>query len=316
MEILDEGYDCKGRFYKKIPLKRCQDLTNQKFNLLTPLFRVEGKTTNWLCQCDCGNLTVVSARHLKAKEVKACGMNHKQYDKTDKHIGEKFGELILVGRVIKEDVVRKDKAYWKCLCSCGKTTIVAYDNLVSGITKSCGHLKAQYENLSGKNFSYWTVLENYYISNNKYYWQCKCKCGTIKYVRADQLKNGNSQSCGCKHESYGAQTVENILNDNNLSYVKEYCFKDLKSPLGGALRFDFAIFENNKIKFLIEYDGELHFQERKGFTGKNSLEYRKLCDKIKNDYCLNHQIPLHRISYLQIKDFSYNKLLNNEYLIS
>ena len=138
MEILDEGYDCKGRFYKKVPLKHCQDLTNQKFNLLTPLFRVDGKTTNWLCQCDCGNLTVVSARHLKAKEVKTCGMNHKRYDETDKHIGEKFGELILIERVVKEDVVRKDKVYWKELVRIlpeswlqKRTITMNYENILS-----------------------------------------------------------------------------------------------------------------------------------------------------------------------------------------
>ena len=48
-----------------------------------------------------------------------------------------------------------------------------------------------------------------------------------------------------------------LLKDNNITYKKEYTFKDLKGIRGGCLRFDFAILDHNgKVLKLIEYDGK------------------------------------------------------------
>lgn len=50
--------------------------------------------------------------------------------------GERFGRLTAVefaGR-------RSRKSFWKCLCDCGKETIVAKHSLVTGNTQSCGCL--------------------------------------------------------------------------------------------------------------------------------------------------------------------------------
>ena len=52
------------------------DLTRMKFNKLTVITRAEnGKFGNakWLCQCDCGNITIVASKHLKTGETKSCG---------------------------------------------------------------------------------------------------------------------------------------------------------------------------------------------------------------------------------------------------
>ena len=51
-------------------------------------------------------------------------------------IGETFGRLT----VISDSGIRKDKHFWLCQCSCGKTTEIAHGNLSSGNTKSCGCL--------------------------------------------------------------------------------------------------------------------------------------------------------------------------------
>lgn len=53
---------------------RFQDLTGQKFNLLTVLERDYSKRrVAWKCKCDCGNYTVVTSDALKRNEVKSCG---------------------------------------------------------------------------------------------------------------------------------------------------------------------------------------------------------------------------------------------------
>jgi len=32
---------------------------------------------------------------------------------------------------------------------------------------------------------------------NTLFWECECRCGTVKWVRASQLKNNTSTCCGC-----------------------------------------------------------------------------------------------------------------------
>lgn len=58
---------------------RFQDLTGQKFNLLTVLERdYSKKRVAWKCKCDCGNYTIATSDLLKRNEVKSCGcLNHK-----------------------------------------------------------------------------------------------------------------------------------------------------------------------------------------------------------------------------------------------
>lgn len=51
------------------------DLTGQKFSKLTVIKRAESQKsrTMWICECECGNETIVSSGNLKSKAVKSCG---------------------------------------------------------------------------------------------------------------------------------------------------------------------------------------------------------------------------------------------------
>lgn len=55
------------------------------------------------------------------------------------------------------------------------------------------------ENLIGKTFNYLTVIDGPIKKENsrKIYWLCQCQCGNQKIARGDQLKSGNTKSCGC-----------------------------------------------------------------------------------------------------------------------
>ena len=44
----------------------------------------------------------------------------------------------------------------------------------------------------GDKINRWTLLEKINKSGRVYY-KCQCECGTIKEVRADHLKSGNSK---------------------------------------------------------------------------------------------------------------------------
>lgn len=70
------------------------------------------------------------------------------------------------------------------------------------------------ENLIGKTFNYWTVLEDTYTSNSDgHLWKCQCKCGIIKNVSGKSLKNGRSKSCGCWRKTNNMPRV-NLIGQN------------------------------------------------------------------------------------------------------
>lgn len=61
------------------------------------------------------------------------------------HVGEKFGRLLVIedlGRININGKITQHR-YVKCLCDCGNTTIVSYNNLSRGKTKSCGCLRKE-----------------------------------------------------------------------------------------------------------------------------------------------------------------------------
>jgi len=95
---------------------------------------------------------------------------------------------------------------------------------------------------------------------------------------------GHTKSCGCMKISTGAQKIKDILISNNIHFITEYTFSDLKSNKGGTYRFDFAIFKDEKLLELIEFDGAQHFSSQKGYY-EGELENIQYRDNIKNDYC-------------------------------
>lgn len=53
------------------------------------------------------------------------------------------------------------------------------------------------EDLTGRKFNRWTVLEWHHATKSAQYWTCRCDCGTEKVIWAADLKRGMSKSCGC-----------------------------------------------------------------------------------------------------------------------
>ena len=136
------------------------------------------------------------------------------------------------------------------------------------------------------------------------YWNCTCtKCGRENVIIfGDYLRKGEASSCGClvsKNESLIAQLLTNL----KINYKEQYSFNGLSSTKdnNGKLLFDFAIFNQNKLIYLIEYDGIQHFNEKHQWN-EYGLEKTHNNDLLKNQYCFEHNIPLIRIPY----DANYN----------
>ena len=113
--------------------------------------------------------------------------------------GQEFGRL----RVIAHDhVAGRGETYWRCLCSCGNTTVASSTNLRGGRTQSCGcllrdKLAEQRVDLRGQRFGKLIVTEFIETGKKKSHWGCQCDCGNITVAVADNLVSGNTKSCGC-----------------------------------------------------------------------------------------------------------------------
>jgi len=64
----------------------------------------------------------------------------------------------------------------------------------------------RFTNLEGKQFSNLTVTPAFKYTKaangrNILYWLCKCDCGNEKYVKAGNLTQGYTKSCGCLYKS-------------------------------------------------------------------------------------------------------------------
>lgn len=127
-------------------------------------------------------------------------------------------------------------------------------------------------------------------------WKCLCKnCGRIFTTKGANVRLGYTRSCGCIH-SINEQKIINMLQEHDIQFSTQYTFPDLVGIGGGLLRFDFAIFENNKLKKLIEFNGLQHYIVPAGSWAK-SHEALIENDRRKIEYCINNNINLKIIKY-------------------
>ena len=210
--------------------------------------------------------------------------------------GKKFGKLAPLYYI--------KGGKWHCKCDCGNECDVDTRNLNSNHTQSCGCLvKEKATNNAINMIDYeddnFKVLERDGSSPQGIaYWKCLCKhCGNIFTTKGSNIRSVGIQSCGCQH-SKGEQKITKMLIDEGCTFSTQYTFPDLIGVGGGRLRFDFAIFLNNQLDCLIEYNGLQHYEKPQGKWGE---EWEKLIenDKRKKEYCKKHWITLKIIKYDQ-----------------
>ena len=199
--------------------------------------------------------------------------------------GNRYGILTAIERAGKAGKVQ----LVKCLCDCGRETVVRYPNLISGITTSCGCIKRAktskrfLKDLTGMTFYELTVIRRFSdVGGKKVKWLCKCSCSSLCVASGSNLKSGNTKSCGCLRASINESIIIKALRDEKIAFTKEAKFPDLKATSGRPLRFDFQIY-TDKGFFLLEYQGEQHFQEdvwtAKGRTQRSFTDKMKVMEK-------------------------------------
>lgn len=105
--------------------------------------------------------------------------------------------------------------------------------------------------------------------------------------------------------------IQDILRDAGLNFQEEYSFPDLIGQNGHALRFDFAVFDdNNELEFLIQYQGIQHYKPKSIFGGVSGLQKQQYYDMMKREYCKKHGIKLILIPYWDEYSISYDYIMN------
>lgn len=159
--------------------------------------------------------------------------------------------------------------------------------------------------LSGQRFGKLTVIKfSHWLDHNNGHrdrmWLCKCDCGNECIVNHRYLRFGDTESCGCT-KSRGNASISRWLNANHKNYQAEYFFKDFYTTLGNYYKFDFAIFKDSgELDFLIEFQGNIHFKIGTGWNTEEALKDCQKRDKIKYNYCQEHNIKLYYITYEEI----------------
>ena len=138
--------------------------------------------------------------------------------------GQKFNYLTVLERdyEIQKEHPNERQAWWKCYCDACKQTKSLRASIIKK-AQTCGcktgleinkgkipfaAIEAAKEinkiDLTGQKFTRLTVLEEadeqhqvYYNGKHKVTWKCQCDCGNICYVTTENLRRGDTPSCGC-----------------------------------------------------------------------------------------------------------------------
>ncbi len=117
-----------------------KDLTGMRFGRLIAFEPTQerGKSGGiiWRCRCDCGNECYAVSTQLTKGYRKSCDCW--RHPRRKDFIGKTFGQLTVIDYAGKRSGMHR----WKCLCTCGRETIVGQTLLQTGKTKSCGCLQA------------------------------------------------------------------------------------------------------------------------------------------------------------------------------
>lgn len=207
-------------------------------------------------------------------------------------------------------------------CECGQFFQVSGRDLKNGNTKSCGCWHKQRAtasnlerggNLIGKRFGLLVVLEEVGFikkADGRFsrIYKCQCDCGSICEVQHKYLTLGDTGSCGCLRSRGEADVFRLLRKQFGETYeiAREYSFPDLK--MLAPLRFDFAVLRKGRPIFLVEYNGEQHYNPANGYYSENIVK----SDRMKIEYCCKHNILLYIIKYSDDIKNSVRKIANEQ----
>ena len=258
------------------------------------------KTKILMKHCNCNNTWYVTPKNfLSGNRCPKCSGKEQ---KTTKKFKQEVLNLVGTDYFVLGDYKRNDKKIDFLHIKCKSVFGMRPSNFLSGSRcpncfgtpkKTTEQFKKEiFENVGDE----YILIDEYKTNRTKLKFQHKI-CGSIYAVTPTDFLHG--YRCPVCNQSKGEHEINRYLKLNRYSYVRQYSNSNCKYK--APLRFDFAILDDihNEPICLIEYDGRQHYEPIEYFGGEKSFRLQRRRDKIKDDYCESHNIPLIRIKYTE-----------------
>lgn len=124
------------------------------------------------------------------------------------------------------------------------------------------------------------------------------KCGhEWKLIPNSFLQGSRCPKC---NESKGEKLISDFLKNKHIHHIIQVKYNNCKNK--AMLSYDTGVIDDGTLSLLIEFDGQQHFYPVGCFGGEKKFINQLKNDKIKNQYCIDNNIPLLRIPYWKQKN--------------
>lgn len=167
---------------------------------------------------------------------------------------------------------------WLCECSCGDKTRKPVDvyNLKSGKSKSCGCTAKEFEDISGRSYGRWKVLNRVKSTRkNAIKWLCECSCEnkTTREILGSTLKNGTSKSCGCMQKEEG---LTHNLSKTRIYRIRMMMIQRCYNPVST----DYTNYGQRGIRICDDWLGDSGFINFNKWANENGYDKELSIDRI------------------------------------
>lgn len=285
-------------------IEKIKDIHGDKYEVVGEYTNTRGRVK---IKCDCGNVWEPYAHSLlNGFGCKRCGLKkrsenrRKTQDEFEKEVFDLVGdEYTVIGEYTGSDNKIKFRHN-----KCGREYKVVPSSFISGkrcnpcVRKDLGYRRRK----GAQDFidQVWELVGNEYkvLTTDFELRSDKIKikhtiCGYKYKVTPQKFLSG--RRCPVCRESAGEAQVRAYLEKEGYQFFSQYPFDDLYAEK--RLRFDFVVFDGDRVLFAVEYDGEQHYRPVEFWGGEKGFKRQKKRDELKNDYCLKKGIPLIRIPY-------------------
>lgn len=316
-EIRYNTYHCQCSNFKEVwdtPtfIKKAERIHGtEKYDFSKSKYKGVSEPLEVICKVCGETLWITPSSLYSTKRCKECGKKqalHKFWEGYRKEL-EGIRPLLDFSESIYEGMRKSIKVICK---KCGRVHHPIASSLRNMDAYSCywcelGHVRTtrdfieKSKKVHGDNFSY--EYTEYKHNKTKVGVYCK-RCNELQWVYPSGHLSG-ADCNNCATISRAEKTLEDFLTTNNIEHHSQYTFSDCTYI--NVLRFDSCILNGDKVKLLIEVDGEQHFYPV-CFGGISSEEAEenfrltKLRDEIKDNYCKEKDIPLLRIPYWEFSN--------------
>lgn len=240
-------------------------------------------------------------------------------------LGNHYGAL----EVIAPAASIRQKAAWLCRCECGREKVYTGDMLRRGEAVSCAECsikkdrmkmvgKENAKDITGVRAGKLVAIER--AGTAPYggaLWLCKCDCGNSHIVELSNFLNKNTLSCGCL-VSQGEFKIQQILEQKQIKFKTQFYGPNWYLSSGYHPHYDFAVFKEEKLLFLLEFHGlqhEHYHSNTKSWNNKENFEQTQRRDREKILIAKENKIPLYTIWYKDNLEEKLEEILRKENLI-